>query len=105
MAWLLLLAAIICEVLATVCLRMSVTGSRLWYLPVAIGYLLAFAALGTALRLGMEIGVAYGIWAASGVALTAVLSRVVFKEPLTLMMTCGIVLIMGGVLFIEVGSV
>lgn len=105
MAWLFVVIAVIFEVSATICLRMSVTGSRAWYIPVVVGYVLAFTALSSALVHGMELGVAYGTWAATGVALTAVLSRVFFKEPLTLMMTAGIILIMGGVLLIEVGSV
>lgn len=105
MAWVFLVAAVVFEVSATICLRMSVTGSSGWYIPVGVGYVLAFTALSSALVQGMELGVAYGIWAATGVALTAVLSRVFFKEPLTLLMTFGIILIMGGVLLIELGSV
>ncbi|HIW90793.1 MAG TPA: QacE family quaternary ammonium compound efflux SMR transporter [Candidatus Corynebacterium avicola] len=105
MAWAFLVSAIVLEVVATVSLRMSVSGSRLWYLPVVVGYLLSFMALAATLSHGMELGVAYGIWSATGVAVTAVISRVLFKEALTFMMTCGIVLIMGGVLFIEMGSV
>lgn len=105
MAWVFLVVAVVFEVSATICLRMSVTGTRAWYIPVGVGYALAFTALSSALVQGMELGVAYGIWAATGVALTAVLSRAFFKEPLTLLMTCGIILIMGGVLLIELGSV
>ena len=52
----------------------------------------------------MSLGVAYGIWSAAGVALTAVASRVLFKEPLTLVMILGLGLIMGGVLLIELGA-
>lgn len=47
---------------------------------------------------------AYGIWAALGVALTAVVSRVAFKEPLDAVMAAGIALIVGGVLLLETGS-
>ena len=56
------------------------------------------------LRQGLGLGVAYGIWSAAGVALTAVASRVLFKEPLTLVMILGLGLIMGGVLLIELGA-
>ena len=38
---------------------------------------------------GLALGVAYGIWAATGVALTATLSRMLFKEPLTKVMAAG----------------
>lgn len=104
MMWFFLSLAIIAEVGATMSLRASVTGSRRWYIPVVAGYLLAFCMLSLSLSAGMGIGVAYGIWAAAGVAITAVLSKWVFKEPLTLLMTAGIVLIVGGVLLVELGA-
>ena len=53
---------------------------------------------------GVPLGVAYGIWAAAGVAIIAVVSRLLFDEPLTWVMGLGIVLIVGGVLLVEVGS-
>ena len=52
----------------------------------------------------MALGVAYGIWGASGVALTAILSAVIFGEALTPVMLGGIGLIILGVLTIELGS-
>ena len=64
----------------------------------------AFLCLFQALREGMSLGVGYGIWAACGVALTAVLSAVIFHEPLTLPMGIGIAAVMGGVLLVEIGS-
>lgn len=107
MAWLALAAAIALEITATLSLRMATTGespSRRWYAPVVVGYVLAFVMLSVALSLGMALGVAYGIWAAAGVAITAVLSRVLFKEPLTLVMALGIVLIGAGVVLVELGA-
>ena len=71
---------------------------------VVVGYVLAFVFLTLALRVGIGLGVAYGIWAAAGVALTAIASHVLFKEPLTRTMILGILLIMAGVLVIEIGS-
>ncbi len=56
------------------------------------------------LRLGMPLGIAYGIWAAAGVALTAVASRFLFGEPLTRKMLGGIGFIVVGVLLIELGA-
>lgn len=75
-----------------------------WYVLVAIGYVAAFALLAVTLRAGMGIGVAYGIWGACGVALTAVLSKMIFGEPLTALMGLGITLIIAGVLTVELGS-
>lgn len=104
MMWLFLAGAILIEVAATLSLRLASEGQRLWYLVVICGYVLAFTFLTLTLAEGMSLGVAYGIWAAMGVALTALASRIVFKEPLTPIMIAGICLIMGGVLLIELGA-
>lgn len=105
MEWLLLAFAILSEVAATVALRAAAAGGTAWYAVVAAGYGAAFVLLSLTLDAGLGLGVAYGIWAAAGVALTAVASKVFFQEPLTLIMTSGIVLIIGGVLLIELGAV
>lgn len=104
MAWLFLAGAIVFEVFGTLSLRMVATGRKAWLAGVLVGYLVAFSMLVGTLAEGMGIGVAYGVWAASGVALTAVLSRLLFAEPLTWVMGLGIVLIVGGVLLIEAGA-
>ena len=103
MAWLLLAIAIVTEVAATISLKLATDGRPRWYAVVAVGYVTAFSMLAGALSLGLPIGVAYGIWAATGVALTAILGRVLFREPLTRTMLAGIALIIGGVLLIELG--
>jgi small multidrug resistance pump len=43
------------------------------------------------------------VWAATGVALTAVGSRLLFDEPLTPLMGAGLALIIVGVLLVELG--
>lgn len=100
-----LVCAIIGEVTGTVSLRMASTGKKVWWIGVLGGYVFAFVMLSVALAQGLPLGVAYGIWAAAGVAITAVLSRILFNEPLTRVMGLGIVLIVGGVLLIELGAV
>ena len=104
MTYVLLAAAILSEVAATLSLKLAATGRRGWYAAVVAGYLAAFVLLTLALDLGLPLGVAYGIWAAAGVALAAVASRVLFQEPLTLLMAAGIVVIAAGVLLIELGA-
>ena len=105
MQWIFLAVAIACEVGATLSLRIASEGRHRWVVAVATGYLAAFALLSLALQEGLALGVAYGIWTATGVAATAVLSRFLFDEPLTLLMGGGIALIIGGVLLIELGAV
>ncbi len=103
MEWFHLTAAILSEVGGTLALRVASHGRTRWYVAVVGGYLAAFVFLALALAEGLGLGVAYGIWAATGVALTAVASKFLFGEPLTLLMSSGIVLIIGGVLLIELG--
>ncbi|APE14737.1 multidrug efflux SMR transporter [Mycobacterium crocinum] len=100
--WLTLAGAILIEVCATLCLRAS-DGFRkkVWIAPMLIGYLASFTLLSVTLSLGMPVGVAYGVWSAAGVALIAVIARVLFAEPLTPLMMGGIGLIIAGVLTIE----
>jgi small multidrug resistance pump len=105
--WLTLAGAILIEVFATMSLRAS-NGfrNRKWIVPVVLGYVTSFALLSVTLSQGMPVGIAYGVWSAAGVALVAVIARVLFQEPLTLVMIGGIGLIITGVLTIELsGSV
>ncbi|WP_431837172.1 DMT family transporter [Cellulomonas sp. Y8] len=102
-AWLLLLGAIATEVTGSLALRAAVDHPG-WYVVVVPAYVAAFAFLGAVLRAGMGLGVAYGVWGATGVALTAVLGAAVFGEPFTPVVAAGIVLIMAGVLVVELGA-
>lgn len=101
----LLIAAILSEVTATMSLRASDGFARKVFLaPIVGGYLLAFLFLALALDRGLAVGVAYGTWAASGVAIVAIASRFVFAEPLTKTMGAGIGLIAAGVLVVELSA-
>ncbi|NYI04348.1 DMT family transporter [Allostreptomyces psammosilenae] len=105
MGWLLLAGAIVAEVTATVSLKLSDGFSRLApSVVVVIGYILAFALLSQALARGLPLGVAYGVWAAVGVALVALVSAVFLGESLTWVQIGGIVLVIGGVLALEAGG-
>ena len=103
MKWVVLGAAIFAEVSASLALKAAVENPW-WYAWVVVGYSISIFLLDRGLRLGLPLGVAYGIWAATGVALTALLAAGIFGEPLTALMGLGIVLIMGGVLLVEFGS-
>lgn len=101
--WVTLLAAIISEVAASLSLKAALD-NPLWYLLVVTGYSLSFMMLFRTLRGGMALGVTYGIWAASGVALTSILGSLIFGEVMNVMKMAGIVLVIGGVLLVEIGS-
>jgi small multidrug resistance pump len=96
--------AILCEVAGTLSLRLAANGERRWFIAVVVGYISSFIFLTLTLQEGLALGVAYGIWAATGVAAIAVASRVLFNEPLTRPMIVGLGLIASGVLLVELGS-
>lgn len=103
LTWLLLAAAIVVEVAATLSLKGAIENPAL-YVVVVAGYASAFILLAVVLRRGMGLAVAYGIWGAMGVVSTAVLSSIIFGEQLNAMMAVGIALVVAGVLAIEFGS-
>lgn len=102
-AWLFLIGAILLEVAGSLSLKGALDAPILYGVVIA-GYVGAFACLSMALRRRMPLGVAYGIWGAVGVVLTAVLSQVLFDEALTALTTLGIAVIVAGVLLVEIGS-
>lgn len=105
MAYVFLAGAIVSEVVATMSLRASEGFSKPQYtVLVAVGYIAAFIALSSALQRDLPLGVAYGVWAAAGVALVAVLSVPVFGESLSAIQGVGIVLVIAGVLALELGA-
>ncbi|NJI60376.1 QacE family quaternary ammonium compound efflux SMR transporter [Microbacterium oxydans] len=100
--WLILAGAIALEVTATMALRGAI--DNLWWAILAVaGYAGAFIALSLLLRMGAPVGVVYGIWAAAGVALTAVIASVIFAEPFTLTIGIGIAIVIAGVVLVETG--
>ncbi|MFC4338017.1 DMT family transporter [Salininema proteolyticum] len=105
MSWIWLVAAVVSELAATLSLRAS-DGfrDRRWLAPVIAGYAIAFGFLALALQAGMAVGVAYGIWAAAGVAMVAILARLIWKDPLTLRMAAGIAIVALGVVLVETGT-
>lgn len=105
MTFLLLALAIVSEVSATVSLKLSDGFSRLVpSIIVVVGYVAAFVFLSQALKRGMSIGVAYGVWAAIGVAAVATISALFLNESLSLIQVGGIGLVILGVLALELGG-
>ena len=100
--WILLGGAILTEVAGSLSLKAALDQPA-FYAVVAVGYTAAFSLLWLALRDGMPVGVAYGVWAAFGVALTALFSALIFGEALTPVMLIGIGLVIAGVLCVELG--
>lgn len=103
--WGWLVLAIGAEVTGTLALRASQGFTRLpWSVVTLAGYGLAFWSLSQALTRGMALGVAYGVWAAIGVAAVAVIGALFLGESLTWIQVGGILLVIGGVLALEMGG-
>lgn len=101
--WTPLAIAIVSEVIGTLALRAALDHAA-WFGVVAVGYVTAFVLFSNVLAAGVPVGVAYGIWAASGVVLTAVLAMPLFHDPLTVQIGLGIALVVIGVVLVETGS-
>ncbi|UGT54774.1 DMT family transporter [Nocardia asteroides] len=105
MTLLFLALAIASEVTATVSLKLSEGFTKLVpSIVVVLGYGTAFYFLSQALKRGMGIGVAYGIWSAVGVAAIATIGVLFLGERLTLVQVGGIGLVILGVLALELGG-
>lgn len=104
-AWPPLLIAIALEVTATLSLRAAEGFTHpFWLIAVAIGYSGSLWLLSVVLDRGMPVGVAYGIWSAIGVVLTAVMGTLLFGELLGPVQIVGVGVIVVGVLLVELGS-
>ncbi|MEV0080230.1 multidrug efflux SMR transporter [Nocardia neocaledoniensis] len=105
MTLLFLALAIASEVTATVSLKLSEGFTKLVpSIVVVLGYGTAFYFLSQALKRGMGIGVAYGIWSAVGVAAIAAIGVLFLGERLTPVQVGGIGLVILGVLALELGG-
>ncbi|HEY2205361.1 MAG TPA: multidrug efflux SMR transporter [Pseudonocardia sp.] len=105
MVWLLLAGALVSEVAATVSPRLSEGFTRA--VPsavVVVGYGGSFVLLGLALKRGLSIGVAYGIWSAAGVSLVALIGVLFLRESLTWVQVGGLGLVIAGVVALQSGA-
>ncbi len=105
MAWLLLAGAIVTEVIATATLKVSDGLTRLIpSIVVGVGYVTSFVLLAWALKLQLQVSVAYAIWSGSGTAAIAVIGMIWLNEPLTTVKTLGIVLIIVGTVVLNLAG-
>jgi small multidrug resistance pump len=104
MSYALLIAAILCEVVATSALKAAEGFTRLWpSVIVTVGYGLAFYFLSLTLRT-IPVGIAYAIWSGIGIVLIAVIGWIVYRQSLDGPAVTGIALILAGVLVIQLFS-
>jgi small multidrug resistance pump len=104
MTWVFLAVAILAEVIATAALKAADGFTRVGPTLVSLtGYAIALYFLSIVLRT-IPVGIAYAIWAGAGVALVALIGRVVYGQALDLAAVLGIALIVAGVVVLNVFS-
>ena len=104
MGFLYLLAAITFEGAGTTALKFTEGFTRL--LPsivFIICYAISFFNLSQALK-SIDLGIAYAIWSAVGVALIAILGVIIFKEPVNPIKIISLILIISGVVGLKLSS-
>lgn len=104
MAWLVLAATIVFEVVGTMLFKMSRGFAE--PLPAAGAFLcygLALAGLNIALK-HIELSIAYAIWSGAGTALVAAVGILYFREPMTVLKLTSILLIIAGVIGLQLAA-
>lgn len=102
--YVILMAAIVAEVIATTALARSDGFTRLIpSLITTLGYAVSFWLLALTLRV-LPTGVVYGIWSGLGIVLIAVVAWIWFGQRLDLPAVIGLGLILSGVIVINVFS-
>jgi small multidrug resistance pump len=105
LAWIFLTGAIASEVVATASLKLSNGLTRpAPSVVVAVGYLLSFALLAQALKLQLQVSIAYAIWSGVGTAAITVIGILLLNEPLTAGKALGIALVIGGVVTLNLAG-
>jgi small multidrug resistance pump len=96
--WLVLMAAIVCEVLGTTCMKLSESLTRwIWIPPMLALYVLSLFGLALALRT-IEVGIAYAVWAGVGTVIVAVVGVAFFAESISFLKIVSIALVVAGVI-------
>lgn len=104
MVYLFLFIAILCEVTATTVLKAANGFTVLIPSVVAVaGYAGAFYFLSLCLS-SIPLGVAYAVWSGIGIVLVSVLGWFFYHQSLDWAAITGIVMILGGVVFIKLFS-
>lgn len=96
-AWVFLAAAIFLEVTGTTFMKLSEGFSKpIFGALMFVFYAASFTSLTFALK-GLELGIAYAIWAGLGTAIIAIIGLFFFQEQLTILKVISLLLIIAGV--------
>jgi small multidrug resistance pump len=96
-AWLILGAAILCEVIGTTMMKLSESMTRwVWIPPMLAFYVLALVGLSMSLKT-IEVGIAYAVWAGVGTLVIALIGVLCFEESVSPLKIASILLVVAGV--------
>ena len=103
-SWLLLSSAIGFELIGTIFLKLSDGFSNLSaVICIVLFYGLSFYTFSLALR-GIDLGVAYAIWAGCGTILISLSGFCFFRESFSILKIISIVVIVAGVVFLHLSN-
>ncbi|OEC86902.1 MULTISPECIES: DMT family transporter [Methanobacterium] len=103
-AWILLFIGVGLEVVATTCLKLSQSFTKLW--P-SIGFIIFFASAFYLFSLCMkhiEMGIAYAVWAGLGIGLIAIMGVIFFSEEISFLKFLAIGMIIAGAVILNLTS-
>lgn len=104
MAWLLLAATIVLEVIGSTMMKLSNGMTVLWpSIGVFVFYGMALAGLTFALKY-IELSIAYAIWSGAGTALIAIIGIWYFGESLNWLKVVSLMMVIAGVVGLQLAS-
>lgn len=99
-----MVVAIVSEVMATTCLKLSEGFTHPAFgIVTAVGYVLAFTLLTLMLK-DMSLGLVYGIWGGAGTMLTTIVGIVIWNDPFSLVIGIGMVAVVAGIALLSIGE-
>ena len=103
-AWLLLAASIVSEVIGTIALKHSHGFAKLLpTLGAASCFLLAIWLMSLSLK-HIEMGITYAVWAGSATAILALVGIALYGESISMFKLIGMVMLIGGVIVLNLDS-
>jgi len=103
-AWLLLAASIVSEVIGTIALKHSHGFAKLLpTLGAASCFLMAIWLMSLSLKY-IEMGITYAVWAGSATAILALVGIAFYSESLSVIKLVGMVMVVGGVIVLNLDT-
>ena len=104
MHWIFLILAIVFEVAGTTFMKLAEGFTKtVPTILMIVSYAICFGLLTLAIK-KLDVSVAYAIWSCVGTALIAAIGFFWFREPVTVLKTCGLLAIVGGVIALNMSG-